>query len=75
MSMTPRSVQKIGLKNFRLRLVFRSLCSLSTRGGGGVGGYTRETGTIWQIGVLTAERSTFWAQKMQILGCFALRFQ
>ena len=22
--------------------------------------YTRETGTIWQIGVLTAERSIFW---------------
>ena len=28
-------------------------------------GYTRETGTIWQIGVLTAERSTFWPQKMR----------
>ena len=27
--------------------------------------YTRETGTIWQIGVLTAEWSTFWAQKMR----------
>ena len=26
--------------------------------------YMRETGTIWQIGVLTAERSIFWAKNM-----------
>ena len=39
----------------------RSRGSLRRRGGM----CTRETGTIWQIGVLTAERSTFWAQKMR----------
>ena len=29
---------------------------------GGGGGYMREIGTMWQIGVLTAERSTFLVQ-------------
>ena len=50
---------------------------LENQGAGG-GGYTRETGTIWQTGVLTAERSIFSkkrAQKHVMLGRFALRFQ
>ena len=34
----------------------------------------RETSTIWQIFVLTAERSIL-DQKKVISGCFALRFQ
>ena len=50
-----------------------------TKGGGyheevGGGVYTRETGTIWQIGVLAAERSLFLGQKCMILGRFELRF-
>ena len=41
----------------------------------GGGGYTRETGTIWQIRVLTAEWSVFLGPKYVIFGRFALRFQ
>ena len=32
----------------------------------GGGGYTREIGTMWQIGVLAAERRVFWAKKWPI---------
>ena len=35
---------------------------------------TRETGTIWQIGVLTAELSIFRAKKKVIFGRFELGF-
>ena len=37
--------------------------------------YTCETGTIWQIGVLTAEWSVLEGQENLILGRFMLRFQ
>ena len=33
----------------------------------------REIGTMWQIGVLTAERSTFFGPKSVIFGVLALQ--
>ena len=42
------------------------------QGEGGV--YTRETDTIWQTGVLTAERRGFFDLKDLFFGHFALRF-
>ena len=35
----------------------------------------REIGTMWQIGVLAAERRVFFGKKIAIFGRFALRFK
>ena len=42
---------------------FATLCLFHAPTGGGGGGYTREIGTMWQIGVLAAERWVFLTKK------------
>ena len=44
-------------------IIWKPALADTWRAGGNTSPYTRETGTIWQIGVLTAEWSLFWTPK------------